>query len=84
MDGAREFEGTWEEIVEHAHELAGKRVHLTVVSQPERKVPEFPAFRPANGPSTAESVLRNAGTWVGDDLEECLQLVYDTRSKAKF
>jgi hypothetical protein len=43
-----------------------------------------PVFRPAKGPSTARSLLQYAGTWEGDDLEECLRLVYATRSKAKF
>jgi hypothetical protein len=43
-----------------------------------------PVFRPAKGPSTARSLLQYAGTWEGDDLEECLQLVYATRSKAQF
>lgn len=34
--------------------------------------------------STAGRLLRHAGKWVGDDLEECLDLVYRTRSKARF
>jgi hypothetical protein len=41
-------------------------------------------FRPATGPSIARSLLQYAGTWEGDDLEECLRLVYATRSKARF
>jgi hypothetical protein len=28
------FEGTWEEIVRHSDELAGKRVRLTVLGEP--------------------------------------------------
>jgi hypothetical protein len=31
-----ELEGTWEEIQEHANELAGKRVHLRVVPDRQR------------------------------------------------
>lgn len=34
--------------------------------------------------STARSILehlKHIGTWEGDDLEECLQLVYDTRGR---
>jgi hypothetical protein len=38
------------------------------------------ALRPASG----RSVLRHAGTWQGDDFEDCLQAVYDSRSEAKF
>lgn len=32
-------------------------------------------------PSTAASLLNYVGTWHGDDLEECLQLVHDTRGR---
>ncbi len=52
--------------------------------------PEQPAgddradLRPANGPSTAESLVKYVGTWEGDDIEECLDLVYATRSKTRF
>ena len=31
--------------------------------------------------STAASLLNYIGTWQGDDLEECLQLVHDTRGR---
>ncbi|MGB5772999.1 MAG: hypothetical protein WBM32_24480 [Crocosphaera sp.] len=34
-------------------------------------------LRPASG----QSFLRHKGTWKGDDLEECLQAVYDNRSQ---
>ncbi|BBD68790.1 hypothetical protein NIES4072_38840 [Nostoc commune NIES-4072] len=34
--------------------------------------------------SKAEDLLKFAGTWQGDDFEECLQLVYETRSSAEF
>ncbi|QSJ19698.1 DUF2281 domain-containing protein [Nostoc sp. UHCC 0702] len=37
-------------------------------------------YRPASG----RSILRHAGTWEGDDFQECLELVYATRGKAKF
>jgi Protein of unknown function (DUF2281) len=37
-------------------------------------------YRPASG----KSILRHAGTWEGEDFEECLQSVYATRGKAKF
>jgi hypothetical protein len=84
MEVAREYEGTWEEIAEHADELAGRRVHLTVFPEPQKAPEPASALRPAHGPSTAKSILQYAGTWEGDDLEECLELVYATRSKAKF
>ncbi|MEH1781067.1 MAG: hypothetical protein V7K67_19670 [Nostoc sp.] len=34
--------------------------------------------------SKAEDLLKFAGTWQGDDFEECLELVYQTRSQAEF
>jgi hypothetical protein len=34
--------------------------------------------------SKTEDLLKFAGTWQGDDFEECLQLVYETRSQAEF
>lgn len=37
-------------------------------------------YRPASG----RSILRYAGTWAGDDFDECLKSVYATRGKAKF
>jgi hypothetical protein len=77
-----ELEGTWEEIMAHAPELAGRRVRLIVLKEaPEEPYPGIP---PEERPSTAASLLKYAGTWEGDDLEECLRLAYSTRSKAKF
>ena len=37
------------------------------------------AYKPASG----RSLLRHAGTWLGDDLEDCLELVDSTRGKVK-
>lgn len=34
--------------------------------------------------SKAKDLLKFANTWQGDDFEECLQLVYDTRSQTEF
>ena len=70
-----ELEGTWEEILAHADKFANRRVRLIVL-------PDEPASpSPAQNHSTAESLLKYAGTWEGDDLEECLKLVYDTRGR---
>lgn len=74
----KELEGTWEEIMEHAEELAGKRVRLVVLPVAENSPEKDGEF------STARSLLKYAGTWVGDDFEECLQAVYDARGKAQF
>lgn len=80
-----ELEGTWEEIAARAPEFAGQRVRLIVLPEPAKSTQEKPpSFRPAKGPSTARSLLKYAGTWEGDDLEECLRAVYENRTKAKF
>ncbi|MBD2495067.1 hypothetical protein [Nostoc sp. FACHB-280] len=34
--------------------------------------------------SKAKDLLKFAQTWQGDDFEECLQFVYDTRSQTEF
>ncbi len=34
--------------------------------------------------SSARSLLRHSGTWIGDDLEDCLAEVYSTRGEAGF
>ncbi len=75
-----ELEGTWEEVAAHAPELAGRRVRLTVLSEPQASTKQTAGFRPGSG----RSFLRHAGTWQGDDFEECLEIVVATRSQAKF
>ena len=90
-----ELEGTWEEILSRSPELAGRRVRLYVLPsesaaeagpEPTAGQPpeQPPVFRPAQGPSTARSLLQFAGTWVGDDLEACLEEVYANRTEARF
>lgn len=71
-----ELEGTWEEIVAHSQELAGRRVRLIVLS--EAQTPPDKSY------STAQSLLQYARTWEGEDFEECLEMVYDTRSPLEF
>ncbi|MBK1990622.1 hypothetical protein A0J48_024390 [Sphaerospermopsis aphanizomenoides BCCUSP55] len=45
----------------------------------ETNLAEPTNYRPASG----RSILRHAGTWLGDDLEDCLQVVLETRGKVK-
>ncbi len=73
----RELEGTWEEIAAHAQELAGHRVRLTVLSEESGQAA---AYRPASG----RPLLRHAGAWEGDDLEERLAEAVATRAPADF
>ena len=73
-----ELEGTWEEIVTHASELTGRRVRLIVLpTEPEPSVE-------TRRNSSAQSLLKYAGRWAGNDLEERLQEVYETRGQAEF
>ncbi len=79
MSNLLELEGTWEEIVAYSEKLAGHRVRVIIL-------PDKPQSLSTETPtplihSTAESLLKYAGTWEGDDVEECLQLVYDTRGQ---
>jgi hypothetical protein len=43
------LEGTWEEVLQHADELSGRRVRLTVLDEPARQ--------PGTGPSIEERPL---------------------------
>lgn len=44
----------------------------------------IPEVEPILRNSKAKDLLRFAGTWQGDDFEECLQYVYESRSQAEF
>jgi len=80
-----ELEGTWEEIVTHSAQLAGRKVRVIVLTEEDGSesnvdTTSFASVSP--NPSTAATLLKNAlsaGTWEGDDFEECLQMVYDYR-----
>ncbi len=76
------MEGTWEEILAHSKELTGHRVRLTILQPTEDE--SYPGIPANQRPSTAESLLRFAGTWVGDDFEECLQATYNSKLPAEF
>ena len=74
----RELEGTWEEIMEHSEELAGKRVRLTILAEEKNGSQEAPAG------SAAAALIPFVGGWQGDDLQELVRDVYENRSQAKF
>ena len=40
--------------------------------------------RPTDKSSTADALLAHAGTWQGDDLDACLDVVRSTRGQAEF
>lgn len=74
----KELEGTWEEIMEHAEKLAGKRVRVLVLADEVEIAPSAPKG------TALETLLPFVGGWAGDDFEECLQEVYDNRTQARF
>ena len=82
MSDLLELEGTWEEIVAYSDKLAGHRVRVIVL--PEKPQSSSEQMPTPLSRSTAESLLKYAGTWEGEDFEECLQLVYDTRGQIEF
>lgn len=77
-----ELTGTWEEILKHSGELTGQRVRLTVLGSAVDGVSKngADAIRPASG----QPLLRHAGTWAGDDLDDCLRDVTDSRAPVGF
>lgn len=72
-----ELEGTWEEILAHSEQLAGKRVRLVVLAK-DTVATEEPKR------TKLGDLLKHAGTWQGDDFEAALQAVYDNRIPTKF
>jgi hypothetical protein len=79
-----ELEGTWEEVTACGSALEGHRVRVVLLDSGAEHDAERPArVRPADGPSTARSLLQFSGTWVGEDLEQCLAVMYANRGKAR-
>ena len=63
-------------------QLSGERLRLVadfiifLVHQERKEQTSDDDFRPA-----ASNLLENTDTWAGDDFEDCLQTVYETRSQ---
>jgi hypothetical protein len=72
-----ELEGTWEEILTHSDELAGRRVRVLILAgEPADTGQKYPY-------STAGALLKHIGKWSGKDFEERLAEVYAVRGKAQ-
>jgi hypothetical protein len=85
MAQPRTFEGTWEELQSKATRFKGKRVRVTLLAAiPEKPAPKKKRFPKCVDKATEEFLKRFSGSWKGDDLEECIDLVYKTRSKTKW
>ncbi len=63
-----------------AIDLASEETLQQTLAFLKQRLQPLPTLRPASG----RSLLRHAGTWQGDDFEDCLQSVYDSRSEAEF
>jgi len=76
----REIEQTPEELLGVALEflifLKSRNSSESIVKQSPSTLP----YRPASG----KSLVDYQGGWEGDDLEDCLQMVRDTRSQIDF
>lgn len=67
------------EMTFNQDEIILKKIKPEQPQSGTRSVPQSTS-RTASG----NSLLQHAGTWEGDDFEECLQAVYDNRSPIKF
>lgn len=75
----KELERTWEEVRAHDEDLRGKHVRLQIVESDVN-----PEDVPSARQSTAADLLRHSVGWSGDNFEECLKMVYDNRTEARF
>ncbi|MEO0350548.1 MAG: hypothetical protein AAF282_10935 [Cyanobacteria bacterium P01_A01_bin.15] len=70
-------------INQYLDQLSGERLRLVadfinfLVQQERQGQPSDDDFRPAEN----SSLLENTDIWAGDDFEDCLQTVYETRSQ---
>jgi len=67
------IEGLWDEIQSRSAELRGKRVSISVLDDDKPLTPKESAY------GALSDII---GSWEGDDLDECLALVYKTRTLA--
>jgi hypothetical protein len=73
-------ESILEQIFDYLEYLKTRKQQLPIPSVQASHSAEEPILRG----SKAKDLLKFAKTWEGDDFEECLQLVYDTRSQTEF
>jgi hypothetical protein len=71
------------EFLDFADFIKAKRAKQQNSQKPKAETPSR-KLSPILRGSKAEDLLKFAGTWQGDDFEECLHAVYETRSPAKF
>jgi hypothetical protein len=77
------IEGIWEEVEKQAAKFSGRRVRVTLIPDSTHQSPERRSPKPSDE-STARFLKEFAGSWVGDDLDECLKMVGKTRSRTQW
>jgi hypothetical protein len=63
---------------------AAKPAKKTALTTFGRVTPVSPAIPPESRRSTAAALLKHAGKWAGDDRDEVIETVTQTRSKTRF
>jgi hypothetical protein len=76
-------ETLWQELETADDELITAAI-AWVRSRKNLATPQISTSAPLKHSGKLEDLLEFAGTWVGDDLEDCRQTVYATRSKTNF
>jgi len=69
-----------EQVLDYLEYLKAKAGNSRKESSTVVIEPGEPILRDAK----AKDLLKFAGTWQGEDFEECLELVYNSRSEAQF
>lgn len=77
-------EGFWEDILKQASQFRGKRVRVTLLDTEKKKAEPKPKKVKAVDEKTARFIKELAGSWKGDDLNECLEAAIQSRSKTKW
>lgn len=76
-------ETLWQELETADDELITAAIDWIRLRKNTATLP-IPSGEPLKHGFKLEDLLEFAGTWVGDDLEDCLATVYATRSKTDF
>lgn len=75
-------EGYWEDLLKNASRFQGRRVRITLLEKPEKRNANQ-RTKPVDE-KTARFIKDFAGSWEGDDLDSCLESVYQTRTDEKW
>ena len=77
------FEGTWEEIVEHAAELTGRRVRVTVVENPSEGKPSLEELMSGYVGSVSSEQPHNLSERVEEVFGEIIEEKQNKRKQSK-